>query len=182
MNDTAFSSFSNGNGWMGSTKAICKKILASSLMVTVLSSSAHAGWASDTAKSIGASGVEYGISEMVPEGLGWEIGLAVLAGVAVFATGGLASPFVAAGTATIGGMVGGAMGLSGAAATSAGLAAIGGGSVAAGGFGVAGGAAVVTTGLGTAAAVGKSLVPDEVKEEVGKIKDSAIDSLIDLAK
>ncbi|MEJ2866928.1 hypothetical protein WCD74_04070 [Actinomycetospora sp. OC33-EN08] len=43
----------------------------------------------------------------------------------------------------VGAALGGAMGLSGAAATSAGLAALGGGSLAAGGFGMAGGAAFV---------------------------------------
>lgn len=54
------------------------------------------------------------------------------------ATGGLAAP-------AIGGAVGGAMGLTGAAATSAGLAALGGGSIAAGGFGVAGGTLIIST-------------------------------------
>ncbi|WP_207021440.1 hypothetical protein [Phycicoccus sp. DTK01] len=44
----------------------------------------------------------------------------------------------------VGTAIGGAMGLSGAAATSAGLAFLGGGSLAAGGFGMAGGALVVT--------------------------------------
>ena len=69
-----------------------------------------------------------------------------LAGVAVMATGGLAAPFV-------GSMVGGAMGLSGAAATSAGLAAIGGGAIAVGGGGMAAGTAIVTATLATASAV-----------------------------
>lgn len=60
-------------------------------------------------------------------------------------TGGLAAPL-------IGSAVGGAMGLSGAAATSAGLALLGGGSVAAGGLGMAGGTAVIagTAGVGAA--------------------------------
>ena len=49
------------------------------------------------------------------------VGAAVVCG----ATGGLAAPF-------IGGAIGSAMGLSGAAATSAGLAALGGGSLASG--------------------------------------------------
>lgn len=71
-------------------------------------------------------------------------------------TAGWAAPF-------IGAAVGGAMGLSGAAATSAGLAALGGGSLAAGGFGVAGGTALLT-GLGgaagaSAAALGARLSP-----------------------
>lgn len=66
------------------------------------------------------------------------------------ATMGLATPLIAA-------AVGGALGLSGAAATSAGLAALGGGSIAAGGFGMAGGTALLTglgaiTGAGAAAA------------------------------
>lgn len=62
-------------------------------------------------------------------------------------TGGLAAPL-------IGGMVGGAMGLSGAAAVNAGLAAMGGGSLAAGGFGMAGGTMVVAgvAGVGAGAA------------------------------
>lgn len=76
--------------------------------------------------------------------------IAVIAagGVAIGAlTGGLAAPL-------IGSAVGGAMGLSGAAATSAGLALLGGGSVAAGGLGVAGGTAVIAglTGMGAAGA------------------------------
>jgi hypothetical protein len=53
------------------------------------------------------------------------------------ATMGIAAPFIAT-------AVGGALGLSGAAATSAGLAFLGGGSVAAGGFGMAGGTALLT--------------------------------------
>ena len=61
-------------------------------------------------------------------------------------TAGLAAPL-------IGGLIGGVMGLSGAAATSAGLAAIGGGSIAAGGAGMAGGTALLA-GLGGAAGVG----------------------------
>lgn len=55
---------------------------------------------------------------------------------------GVASMGVAA--PAIGAALGGALGLTGAAATSAGLAALGGGSVAAGGFGVAGGTALLT--------------------------------------
>lgn len=73
--------------------------------------------------------------------------VAVIAGGAAVGvlTGGLAAPL-------IGGAVGGAMGLSGAAATSAGLALLGGGSVAAGGLGMAGGTAVIagTAGVGAA--------------------------------
>lgn len=53
----------------------------------------------------------------------------------------------------IGAALGGALGLTGAAATSAGLAALGGGSVAAGGFGVAGGTALLT-GLGALGGAG----------------------------
>jgi hypothetical protein len=53
----------------------------------------------------------------------------------------------------IGAAVGGALGLSGAAATSAGLAALGGGSVAAGGFGMAGGTALLS-GLGALGGAG----------------------------
>lgn len=58
-----------------------------------------------------------------------------------------------AATPLIGAALGGAIGLSGAAATSAGLAALGGGSIAAGGFGVAGGAALLT-GLGAITGAG----------------------------
>lgn len=86
-------------------------------------------------------------------------------------TAGLAAPL-------IGAAVGGAAGLSGAAASSAGLAALGGGSVAAGGFGVAGGTALVAglgglSGAGVAAtgarAVGWTsgqLVADTIKLDV----------------
>lgn len=72
---------------------------------------------------------------------------------------GLALGVVTMGAAApvIGAAVGGALGLSGAAATSAGLAALGGGSVAAGGFGMAGGTALLAglgglSGAGAAAA------------------------------
>jgi hypothetical protein len=60
-------------------------------------------------------------------------------------TGGLAAPL-------IGSAIGGAMGLSGAAATSAGLALLGGGAVAAGGLGMAGGTAVIAGAAGVGAA------------------------------
>lgn len=53
----------------------------------------------------------------------------------------------------IGAAVGGALGMSGAAATSAGLAALGGGSIAAGGLGMAGGTAVLA-GIGALGGVG----------------------------
>ncbi|MEX2375153.1 MAG: hypothetical protein WD942_06145 [Dehalococcoidia bacterium] len=73
--------------------------------------------------------------------------VAVVAGGAAVGvlTGGLAAPL-------IGGAVGGAMGLSGAAATSAGLALLGGGSVAAGGLGMAGGTAILAGAAGVGAA------------------------------
>lgn len=64
---------------------------------------------------------------------------------------GVASMGVAA--PVIGAAVGGALGLSGAAATAAGLAALGGGSVAAGGFGMAGGT-VLLSGLGALGGAG----------------------------
>lgn len=60
-------------------------------------------------------------------------------------TGSVAVGVASGGIATaVGTAIGGAMGLSGAAATSAGLALLGGGSLAAGGFGMAGGATLVT--------------------------------------
>lgn len=63
----------------------------------------------------------------------WKVaGIAIAGGAIGWLTMGLAAP-------AIGGAMGGAMGLSGAAATSAGLALLGGGSLAAGGFGMAGG-------------------------------------------
>lgn len=86
-------------------------------------------------------------------------------------TAGLAAPL-------IGAAVGGAAGLSGAAASSAGLAALGGGSVAAGGFGVAGGTALVIgigglSGVGVAATGARAagwtsgqLVADTIKLDV----------------
>ena len=62
--------------------------------------------------------------------------LKILAGAVLIAiTGGLAAPL-------IGGAIGAAMGLSGAAAVSAGLAFLGGGAIAAGGLGMAGGTVV----------------------------------------
>jgi len=61
-----------------------------------------------------------------------KIAIVALASVALGVTGGVAAP-------AIGGIVGGMMGLSGAAATSAGLAFLGGGAIAAGGFGMTGG-------------------------------------------
>lgn len=73
------------------------------------------------------------------------LGAAVVGGAAVMAAGGVfAAPL-------IGGIIGSAMGLSGAAAVSAGLALLGGGSLAAGGAGMAGGAWLVA---GVGAAIG----------------------------
>lgn len=69
-----------------------------------------------------------------------KLGLHVIPGVAVGGlTLGIAAPF-------IGGLVGGVMGLSGAAAVKAGLAALGGGALAAKGFGIAGGTTVLVGG------------------------------------
>ena len=69
----------------------------------------------------------------------WKVlGLALAGGV----VGGIPLFFAAP---LIGAAVGGAMGLSGAAATSAGLAALGGGSIATGGFGMAGGTAILVS-------------------------------------
>lgn len=75
--------------------------------------------------------------------------------VAALVGGGIAIGVLTAGLAApvIGGVIGSAMGLSGAAATSAGLAALGGGSLAAGGLGMAGGTALIAT-LGGAAGAG----------------------------
>lgn len=76
----------------------------------------------------------------------WAIGcaLAIACGAAVYFSGGLASPLIAGPITWIGGLIGGIMGLSGAAATSAGLALLGGGAVTAGGLGMAGGTALLT--------------------------------------
>jgi hypothetical protein len=74
------------------------------------------------------------------EGFWLKIGIGIVPGVAVGGlTLGIAAPF-------IGGLVGGAMGLGGAAAVKAGLAALGGGALAAGGFGMAGGTTVLVGG------------------------------------
>ena len=85
-------------------------------------------------------------------------------------TGGLAAPL-------IGSAVGGAMGLSGAAATSAGLALLGGGAVSAGGLGVAGGTALVAglagvggAGMGAAGAWLKGAGVSEVVVESAKLE------------
>jgi hypothetical protein len=74
------------------------------------------------------------------EGFWLKLGIGIAPGVAVGGlTLGIAAPF-------IGGLVGGAMGLGGAAAVKAGLAALGGGALAAGGFGMAGGTTVLVGG------------------------------------
>lgn len=85
-------------------------------------------------------------------------------------TGGLAAPL-------IGSAVGGAMGLSGAAATSAGLALLGGGAVTAGGLGMAGGTALVAgvvgaggVGIGAAGSWLKGARPTEVVVESAKLE------------
>ena len=86
-------------------------------------------------------------------GFWWKIVLGTLAGLGLGAlTMGLAAPAIAA-------AVGGAMGLSGAAAFSAGLALIGGGAIATGGLGMAGGIMVLVgggaiLGLGVGSSVG----------------------------
>jgi hypothetical protein len=64
---------------------------------------------------------------------------------------GIAAPF-------IGGLVGGAMGLGGAAAVKAGLAALGGGALAAGGFGMAGGTTVLVGGGALLGGLGTSAI------------------------
>jgi hypothetical protein len=98
--------------------------------------------------------------------------VAVVAGGAAVGvlTGGLAAPL-------IGGAVGGAMGLSGAAATSAGLALLGGGSVAAGGLGMAGGTAIIAgtasvgaAGVGAAGTWLAGAPPTDVVVESAKLE------------
>jgi len=89
--------------------------------------------------------------------IGWVITgiFALIAGAAVFFTGGTASPIVL----SIGTWIGGTMGLSGIAATNAGLALIGGGTIASGGFGIIGGTALISAALtfGTFAAFDYSI-------------------------
>ena len=88
------------------------------------------------------------------KGLGW-VGwvaagvVAIGIGVAVFTTGGAASPLVPAGVAALAKWLGGlgAAKLTGGAALNHGLALLGGGTIAAGGFGKAGGAAVLSAAL-----------------------------------
>ncbi len=77
--------------------------------------------------------------------VGWILSaiLAVVAGLAIFFTGGAASPIVV----SIGSWVGSLAGLSGIAATNYGLALIGFGSVATGGLGIVGGVAILTAAL-----------------------------------
>jgi tetratricopeptide (TPR) repeat protein len=77
--------------------------------------------------------------------VGWLLSaiFAVLAGLAIFFTGGTASPIVVG----IGSWIGSLAGLSGIAATNYGLALIGFGSLATGGLGVAGGVAILTAAL-----------------------------------
>lgn len=90
--------------------------------------------------------------------------IGVIAGAAVFFTGGLASGFVVSGVSALGTAIGGLMGFSGAAATSAGLAFLGGGSIAAGGLGMAGGAALLTAALTFSSEVIMSKAADFVTE------------------
>lgn len=99
--------------------------------------------------------------------------------IAIIAVGGAAAGLLTGGLAAplIGSAVGGAMGLSGAAATSAGLALLGGGAVAAGGLGVAGGTAIVVgvigasgAGVGAAGTWLKGARPTEVIVESAKLE------------
>lgn len=85
--------------------------------------------------------------------------------VAAVSAAGMALGAVTMGVAVpvIGAAVGGALGLSGAAATSAGLAALGGGSVAAGGFGMAGGTALLV-GLGAVGGAGVGATGSRIAE------------------
>lgn len=77
--------------------------------------------------------------------IGWIVAgvFAIGAALAIFFTGGTASPIVI----SIGTYIGSLSGLSGIAATNSGLALIGGGSIAAGGLGIAGGTALLTAAL-----------------------------------
>lgn len=89
----------------------------------------------DEAKVIYEQGLEH-----IPPSTFWKTLTIVLASVVLVAiTGGIAGP-------AIGGIIGGCMGLSGAAGVSAGLAFLGGGAIAAGGFGMAGGTIVLIGG------------------------------------
>ena len=110
-----------------------------------------------------------------PWGIGWLIAafaaLAVV-GLIIF-TGGTASPLVA----SIGTLIGNAMGLSGAAATNAGLALLGGGSIASGGFGILGGTVVLTAALSFSTdviidyGVGKVVTEYRYRDLVAKSQD-----------
>lgn len=99
--------------------------------------------------------------------------------VAGLLTGGLAAPL-------IGSALGGAMGLSGAAATSAGLALLGGGAVSAGGLGMAGGTALVAGSMGVGAAgIGaaggwlRGAQPNDVVVEAAKLEIFVKHALVD---
>jgi hypothetical protein len=84
------------------------------------------------------------------------VAVASAAGLAVgVASMGLAAPL-------IGAAIGGALGFSGAAATSVGLAALGGGSLAAGGFGMAGGTALLA-GVGTLGGAGAGVAGARIR-------------------
>ena len=88
--------------------------------------------------------------------IGWAAGVLLVVGygVAVFVTGGPASPLLPPGVAAIATWVGGlGTGLTGGAALNHGLALLGGGAVAAGGLGKAGGAAVLAAALSVGAEV-----------------------------
>lgn len=96
---------------------------------------------------------------------------ALIAGAAIFFTGGTASPIVV----SAGSWVGGLMGYSGAAATNAGLALLGGGSIASGGLGVVGGTALLTAtfSFGTGIVVDYALDSAKVSYDYSKFVENS---------
>lgn len=108
---------------------------------------------------------------------GSKMTLVTLGGVAV------GGPLAWVAAPAIGGALGSAMGLSGAAATSAGLAAIGGGAIAAGKLGMAGGLAIITAvggGVGglLSAYVAGHYLGDVEEFEIYKVRDGRKPALI----
>lgn len=105
----------------------------------------------------------------------YKLGIGVLAGFGLGALAfGIAAPF-------IGGLIGGAMGLSGAVATNAGLAALGGGSVAAGGFGIAGGMTVVVGGgalLGVGVGAGGGRIVASMTSETALLSSAKLEVIL----
>jgi hypothetical protein len=129
----------------------------------VLDGSGTRGWGESISVSLKAA-------EKSHSKLWRNVAIGVVLVAALAAGGAFAAPF-------IGGIIGGFMGFSGAAAVSAGLAVLGGGAVAAGGFGMLGGTVVIAAAFGAAGGGGALLFAGEGGDLVARfaaIKSQAV--------